>query len=142
MTTTVEYLDALKTKLGAVSDYDLGKKMNVTRATISSYRTGRSNFDDDMCQKVASMLEIPLHEVVLNIYAERSSNVAIKSSFRELLKHVGSVAATLLIASGLNIATPSPANAGAGSTLSEGSPNDVYYVKLKVCGNQRFKPEL
>lgn len=109
MTTTIEYLDALKSKLGAVSDYDLAKKMNVTRAAISSYRIGRSNFDDEMCLKVASLLDVPAFEVLINVHAERSHNPLVKASFKQVLKQLATTAAVCLITTGFNLVSPIPA---------------------------------
>lgn len=129
MTTTIEYLDAIKSKTGVPSDYAIAKVLGITRASVSNYRNGHTYFDDDICVKVASILEIPEIEVVLNIHAERSTNVIVKASFKEVLKQLGTVAATLLIASGINLSTPSPANAGAASSGLDGAQNDVYYVK-------------
>lgn len=129
MTTTVEYLDALKIKLGAVSDYDLAKKLGCGQSRISNYRTKRSFFDDETCLRVASILEIPDFEVVLNVHAERAENPIVKASFRQVLKQIGQVAAGVLFAAVLVNPTPSEASTSADSSLSGSANNDVYYVK-------------
>lgn len=80
MNTTIDYLNAVKAKIGAVSDYDLAKKLNITRAGISSYRVGRTFFDDEMCLKVAQILEVPAFEVLLSIQAERTKSHEVKAA--------------------------------------------------------------
>lgn len=124
MTTTIEYLDALKIKLGAISDYDLSKKLGVTRGGISSYRVGRTFFDDDMCLKVASILDLPPIEVILNVHAERSQNPIIKASFSDVLRRIGQTAAMLLFATGLYSLQPAP-------VLASDQISNIHYAKLR-----------
>lgn len=130
MTTTVEYLDALKTKTGAPSDYALHKLLGVTRSCISRYRNKQGYFDDDVCLKVASILEIPGYEVLINIHSERAVSTHVKASFKEVLRQIGQVAAGVLFAAVLATPTPSEASTVADSSLSGRANNDVYYVKL------------
>ena len=122
MTTTNEYLDALKIKLGARSDYDLAKKLNYSQSRVSNYRTGRSHFDDDTCLEVAQLLDLPAIEVVLNVHAERSTNPLIKASFSDVLRRIGQTAAMLLFATGLFALQPAPA-------LASDQISNIHYTK-------------
>lgn len=74
MRTTVDYLDALKAKLGLPSDYAAAKLLGVSRAACSRYRTGVSTFDDEVAFKVAELLEINPLEVIVSARAERAAN--------------------------------------------------------------------
>lgn len=129
MNTTNEFLDAVKAKTGAGSDYKLANILEVTRGGISSYRTGRTCLDDETCLKVASILEIDPAMVFAAIYAERSKNADAKAVWKSLFEKLGGVAASLLIATTLGGMTPTNANAGAASSVDVTSHNNVYYVK-------------
>lgn len=72
MRNTVDYLDALKAKLGLPSDYAAAKLLGVSRAACSRYRTGVSTFDDEVAFKVAEFLEINPLEVIVSARAERA----------------------------------------------------------------------
>ena len=111
MTTTIEYLDAIKTKTGAPSDYAIAKLLGISRASVSNYRNGHTYFDDDICVKVASLLDVDPIEVVINVHAERSTNVLVKSSFMEVLKQIRGVAAMCLLATGITALQPAPVQA-------------------------------
>jgi transcriptional regulator with XRE-family HTH domain len=74
MRTTVDYLDALKAKLGLPSDYAAAKLLGVTRSAASRYRTGVSTFDDEVAVRVAELLEINPLEVIFALRAERAAN--------------------------------------------------------------------
>lgn len=113
MTTTIDYLDALKAKTGAPSDYALAKILNVSRACVSRYRNGLGYFDDEICLKVASILELPEIEVLLNVHAERSTSPLVKASLSTFLKQLATTAAVCLITTGINLVSPSPAYAEA-----------------------------
>lgn len=57
MQTTVDFLDALRARLGLTSDYQLHQLLGVSRAHISHYRHGRDVLSDDMAVKVAELLD-------------------------------------------------------------------------------------
>ncbi len=70
--TTIEYLDAVKTRLGITSDYALAKALGWPQATISGYRTGRRYFDDDAALSVAAALDVHPLQVIASANAERA----------------------------------------------------------------------
>lgn len=121
MSATIEYLEAVKLKTGATSDYQLAKVLESSRGGISSYRTGRTHFDDLMCLKVADILEVDPLLVISEIHAERAKSEKEREVWRNLFQKIGGVAATFLIATGINVATPSPASAAAPSMAAESS---------------------
>lgn len=111
MKTTIEYLDALKAKTGAVSDYALAPKIGVTRSAISKYRNQKDFFSDEMCLRVASVLEIDPLLVITSVNAERSKNEETKKIWESLFERLSGVAAMCLLATGITALQPAPANA-------------------------------
>lgn len=128
MKTTVQYLDALKAKTGAGSDYALAPKLGVTRAAISNYRNGRSFFDDEMCLKVASLLEIKPFIVMADIHAERAKTEPEKSAWRAASEAFAKLVTITGIGIMLSAPTPSHANTGAGAESAKQQP-DLYIIR-------------
>jgi len=131
MQTTQDFLDAVKSKVGIESDYKLAQTLDVSRAAISKYRNNGDSLSDETALKVASVLEIEPIMVIAAIHAEKAKTEETKKVWSALLQRLSGVAATFLIATGINVATPSPANAGAVSGANSISLDDVYYVKFK-----------
>jgi hypothetical protein len=72
MKTTIEFLDAVKEKLGLSSDYALAKRLGFSLSSVSSYRTGRRVLDDDAALTVALALETHPFNVIAAVNAERA----------------------------------------------------------------------
>lgn len=98
MKTTVDWLAICKQRFNVESDYALAKRLGVSQQTISSYRTGRSRFDDDMALTVAQALHIDPLQVIASVNAERAKTPEQKArwmgvmekfseSFNSLLSH-------------------------------------------------------
>lgn len=81
MPTTVEYLDAVKDKLGLRSDYSASKALGITRCTVSRYRRGECVFDDEICFAVAMILDIDPIEVVISAHLERAKDAKTKAKW-------------------------------------------------------------
>ncbi|MEX4004887.1 hypothetical protein AB4Y38_39210 [Paraburkholderia sp. EG285A] len=79
MKTTVEYLDAVKSRLNLPSDYAAAKALNVTRAAVSKYRLGHASFDDTTSLRVAEILEIQPFEVIAAANVERARDEETRS---------------------------------------------------------------
>ena len=86
MKTTVEWLAVCKQKFGVESDYALAKRLGVSSQTISSYRTGRSRFDDDMALTVAVALGIDPLQVIASANAERAKTPEQKARWVGLME--------------------------------------------------------
>jgi hypothetical protein len=56
MTTTIELLDAAKQAAGCETDYQFGKKYSIAQSTLSNWRTGNRNLDDDHAAMFARIL--------------------------------------------------------------------------------------
>ena len=61
-----------KKKHGIKTDYSLGRILEISHSRISSYRTGKREFDEDTCELVAIELDEPLEYVMAEIQAVRA----------------------------------------------------------------------
>ncbi len=86
MKTTVEWLALCKQKFGVESDYALAKRLGTSQQTISSYRTGRSRFDDDMALTVAEALQIDPLQVIASVNAERAKTPEQRARWEGLME--------------------------------------------------------
>lgn len=81
---TLEYLEAVKKRLGIESDYALAKVLKMRASTISNYRSGRGQMDDEIAVKVAEVLGLHPGVVVLDMHRERAKTPAAKSLWKEI----------------------------------------------------------
>ncbi len=81
---TVEYLDALQKSLNLPSDYAVAKALKISKQSMSNYRTGRTQFDDEISAKVANALGIHPGIVILDMHCERTKNEQTRSIWREI----------------------------------------------------------
>ncbi|WP_438392346.1 Cro/Cl family transcriptional regulator [Caballeronia sp. DA-9] len=120
MKTTVDYLDAVKKRLNLPSDYAIAKALHVTRAAVSSYRVGRTSFDNLTALRVAEILDVQPFEVIAAANVERARDDETRSLWEHAWgKAVGATAAVTLTACvvGLSVA-PTPAQAASVSDES------------------------
>lgn len=75
-----EYLDAAKEKLGITSDYELAKRLDVTRQRISAYRAGKEWPDVSACVRLAVILEKDPAAVITDLEAQHTKD-AKKAAF-------------------------------------------------------------
>ena len=71
---TLDYLDAVKTKLGLESDYALAKYMSWSTSQMSHYRLKRRALDDFQAARVAEVLERDPLELIAVANAERAKD--------------------------------------------------------------------
>lgn len=71
---TLEYLAAVKQRLGVDSDYAVSKALGVTRQTVSRYMKGIGHFDEPVCRRVAEILGKHPGIVMLDMQRERAKN--------------------------------------------------------------------
>lgn len=113
MNTTTILLDRVKASIGAASDYRLAKTLNWNPATISSYRTGRSQLDTAGVFRISELLGMSHAETLAtlaSIEAERARDDDTRATWQARLKKLGGVAATLTLAA-LCVGAPSDAAA-------------------------------
>ncbi len=135
MKTTNEFLNAVKAKTGAASDYALAQKLMVTRSAISKYRNNKSNLDDETCLKVARILEIDAGIVLAAIHSERAKTEIERSAWNSLFERLGGVAASVMIATTL-FGNSAPVKASEQVV----SHKNVYYVKSRKRKKPPFNP--
>jgi transcriptional regulator with XRE-family HTH domain len=83
---TIEYLDAAKRALGVESDYALAKRLAMRASTISNYRSGRGQMDDDIAKKVAAAMGVHPGLVMLDMHRERAKTPEEQSIWQEIYK--------------------------------------------------------
>lgn len=115
MKTTIEFLDDLAAKLGGpndpASDYAVSKALEIERATVSRWRSGKGTMGEDIAVQVAELLGEDPKFVLSCVLAERSSGKKAKQVLRQIADSFKG-AAVIAIAFGagiLGIFTPAPA---------------------------------
>ncbi|KVD37924.1 helix-turn-helix domain-containing protein [Burkholderia ubonensis] len=71
MKTTIDWLDAVKARLDLPSDYAAAKVLGVTRQAVSSWRNGHQPLPEEMCLKMAEILDVSPFEVLATVKIER-----------------------------------------------------------------------
>jgi hypothetical protein len=96
--TTIEYLDAIKSRLDLPSDYAAAKALGVTRAAVSNYRNGKSSFDDCVAIKAAELLNIEPMEVIAACHAESARDAGMYRFWENVWgKAIGATAAAAVV---------------------------------------------
>ena len=101
MNTTQQLLDRAKAQIGAESDYRLAKTLHWNPATVSSYRTGRSQIDSNGLFVLAELLGMSHGETLATwaaIEAERAKDDQTRATWQARLKRLGGIAATVTAA--------------------------------------------
>ena len=86
MKTTIEFLDAVKEKLGIASDYALAKRLGFSLSTVSNYRTGRRVLDDDAALTVALALDVHPFNVIAAVNAERAKTPETRARWMNVIE--------------------------------------------------------
>ena len=98
MKSTVEWLDAAKAAQGLTSDYQLAQRWQVSRATISKYRSRREFLSEEMAAKVAADTGADLQLVLACAAGERARMPAARDAWERLAKQLGGAAAAVAVA--------------------------------------------
>lgn len=84
-----EWIDRVKEARGWDSDYKVAKELEVSRQTVSTYRSRPdATMDEETAVKVAEALRIEPHLIVLDQVAERSKVEAVRTSIGGLLERL------------------------------------------------------
>lgn len=75
--------DLLDKVCNGMSDNKTSQKLGITRATFSSYRTGRKNPSDEILDKIAELTGLDPVQVYMAAYAEKVGNPKVAKAFRE-----------------------------------------------------------
>lgn len=91
---TLEYIDAIKKRIGKDSDYAVAKVLEIRESTIAGYRKRGGQMDDEIATRVAALLHLHPGLVMLDMHRARAKTPAeiniwqeIYKGFRTLLPH-------------------------------------------------------
>jgi transcriptional regulator with XRE-family HTH domain len=124
MNHTQHYLDALKASNGGISDYRTSKKLNISRATVSLWKNGRTSMSMSQAEKVAEAIGADPDIVILETQLDRCKNPQEAAIWRRIIKRLTSTSIAAIIA--LLLFSPAPP---AQSQPLHRNANDFYYVK-------------
>ena len=93
---TLEYLDAVKKKLGITSDYALAKALRVAQPTVIGSRSGRSTLNDDTALSIAEILKVHPLEVIAAANAERAKTPEQRARWSGVMEKFSASFKTLL----------------------------------------------
>lgn len=79
-----EYLDAVRVKLGAPSDYALKKPLALSKSAISNYRNNKDFFSDEVSIRVAAILGTDKGLVILDMHRERAKTPQERAAWQEI----------------------------------------------------------
>ena len=105
---TIDFIEQIKKRHGVESDYAVKKLLGLKSSTMSSYRTGRSHFSDEVCVRVAELLELDPSYVLSCIYAERTNNKNIATIWRKAAEKLRGTAAVIVLCA-ISFQDPTPA---------------------------------
>lgn len=139
MKNTIEFLNAVKAKTGADSDYALAQKLDTSRQLISLYMQKNKPMGDEMCLKVASILGIDPAIVLSSIHVERAKTESEKVAWLTMFERLGGVAATLVL--GIMLNSPNDARANNSKDLQplHKLNQSIHYTKSRA-RRRKFNP--
>lgn len=90
---TNDYLDALRARLSADSDYALSQRLGMQYAQFRRYRKG-GTFDNTMAARVASLLDLDPLEVIGDMELERAKSDATREQWAKIMARFSRIAAS------------------------------------------------
>lgn len=81
-----EWIDRVKKTHGWESDYRVAKELQIRPQTVSNYRVTDRTMDDDISIKVAAALGERPEAVVIDQYAERTKDPALRAALHDAAK--------------------------------------------------------
>lgn len=97
---TIEYLQAVKSRLGITSDYALAAKLGITRSAISKLQQGGVSFSDDVALSVAEILGVHPFTVIAQANAERAKTPEQRARWSGVMEKFSVSFLNLLLGSG------------------------------------------
>ena len=85
MSTTIQFLDAVKASAGVASDYALAPILGVTRSQVSKWRVGKDFIGDSTAIRVADLLKIDRAYVIACAHAERAKHDDEKAVWQSII---------------------------------------------------------
>lgn len=106
---TTDYVDELRVKLDARSDFALSKLLGIAHNQIGRYRKG-GTFDNTMALRVAELLDVSPLTVIADMELERAKDAKARDTWATFLSKAASIACAATIGIGAGTA-PAPSNA-------------------------------
>jgi predicted transcriptional regulator len=138
MKNTIDFMNAIKAKTGAPSDYALAKILDTSRQVICGYMAGKHVMSNENALKTALILEIDQFYVLAAVEVERAKTDAEKRAWTDLFERLGGVAAALVLGIGLST-TPTPIQANSG-VVSYNSAHSLYIMLNRKRKSKGFNP--
>lgn len=91
---TTDYVDALRVKLAAPSDYALSKRLGIAPNVLARYRKG-GTFDNSMAARAADILGCEPFEVIADMELERARTDAQRGYWAEVAQRFTRIAASV-----------------------------------------------
>lgn len=135
MTATADLLDKVKERCSIPSDNALSQKLGVTRAVVSTWRSGGTPLSDERIAQLCAMAKIDGATWMATIHAERATSVTERALWRLILDRVSAAAAVLVL---VVFSAPGVARAKAIeiNNLQQGDAA----VCILCCGQERQRP--
>lgn len=127
MNSTIAFLDAVKARHGAPSDYSVAKLLGVTHQAISRWRIGKDFMGDSTALTVARLLEIDPAYVIACAHAERAKKADERAVWVTIMERLGGASSALLLAFWLS-AAPGQAEASQIHATPLQADRILYYV--------------
>lgn len=126
---SVKYLERLRTERNLKNDGEVAELLGISRGAVSHYSTGRRVMDRETCGRLAIALNLNEHEAMQLIAAtsaDQAEQTGEKSVWEVFMNRGAAVAASVLMATSVNLfLTPAPAEA-ATMRVAEGSDSSQY----------------
>lgn len=84
--TSTDLLDDVREAKGITSDYKLAKLLGVLPQTVSNYRNGRAQMNDEIALRAATMLGRAPGPLLAQLAAERAKNPEVAKVWKESAK--------------------------------------------------------
>ncbi len=130
MKTTLDWINEAEKRLG-LSDYAMSKRLGVSTAQMSRYRTRKSYLGDDTAIRLAHLLEVDPLPILAAAAAERATSDDARQVWSRYAEVMASLAG-IAVVGGTLLTAPVDARASAKRPTSQG--DDMYIMLTIVCG--------
>lgn len=125
MKTTLDWINEAEQRFG-LTDYAMAKKLGVSTAQMSRYRTQKSYLGDDTAIRLAALLEVDPLPILAAAAAERATTDQARDVWSKYAEALAGLAGAAVL-SGALITVPVDARASTPRPVTT-QVSDVYYV--------------
>jgi transcriptional regulator with XRE-family HTH domain len=133
---SVKYLQELSEKTGT-NDAELARKLNLTRAAISQYRSGKRIMDNEACVAIALELGIDPLKIIIAADMDRAEKNGQHSLWEVFIQRTANATSAALVKGIIGVAivrnflTPRPADAATMRVADCQTRNSTNYTKSR-----------